>query len=143
MPLPSPTSLQQPHARMNYLQPMGKLWRAKAAIMLKYVLIFLHIEKCNPGKKHHARPLALNIVHRGPEKSLNSTADVVKQSSAYMPIAMRNCKTISFRLKALSAMNRHQTCSSPLFFYWFKSWFNSPLNPSVYAAFAQFCGCRP
>ena len=40
------TFLQQPHARMNYLRPMAKLWRARIAIMLKFILKTLLFLAC-------------------------------------------------------------------------------------------------
>ena len=45
MPLLTPNLSQQPHARMNYLRAMGKLQSEKAAIMLKFILKILLIEK--------------------------------------------------------------------------------------------------
>ena len=70
MPLLIPYLLQQPHARIDYLRPMGKLWRARAAIMLKSVPNILLIRDVQPGKKHHhVRGLSLNIVYRGAENT--------------------------------------------------------------------------
>ena len=45
MPPAALNCLQQPPARMNYLRAMGKLWRAKAAIMLKFTPNILHFSK--------------------------------------------------------------------------------------------------
>ena len=46
-------SSQQPHARMRYLRAMGKSWRARAAIMLKFMLKTLHVEMvCTLNTRH-------------------------------------------------------------------------------------------
>ena len=52
MPLLTLSLSQQPQARMSYLRPMGKLWRAKAAIMLKSLLKILLVEIGNDSKVH-------------------------------------------------------------------------------------------
>ena len=70
MPFLTLSLSQQPHARMNYLRPMGNLWRAKAAIMLIFLLKFLLIEMSNASKAYHEITLTFEMISKKECKKL-------------------------------------------------------------------------
>ena len=78
MPLLTLSRSQQPHARINYLRPMGNLQHAKAAIMLKFLLKILLIEIDNDSKAHlFLRENTMNVLSKVAERYA-STAKLMR-----------------------------------------------------------------
>ena len=100
MPLFSPwLSTQQPHARMNYLHPLGKLRCARAAIMLKNVLFFLLNREMKPAQMQHLgwKQASNTSCKDAGNKHIHWKIVAVKLLSAYMLMAKHNFKTIPCR----------------------------------------------
>ncbi len=83
------TSLQQPLARMGLFAGDGQIVAREGSHNVKIYAENLTCREVQPTKKkNHAAELLLNIVYRGTENSINSKADAVKPTSAYMLIVM-------------------------------------------------------